>query len=186
MKKRIIAILFIIILIPGLCFSGMAENYKRVIARKRVASVSAGVVGSINHPTTRTLFNNTIYETTYTATAGEVRYGHIYMSTGNSVTICLILSDASGLNIANASGTAPAGSGWLNLDAGSPVVLTATNYILGVSGSSGNAVCGTWAGPDNTRAEAYTTCSMNIDPGSSATATQDLTIVWNNSSGDPE
>ena len=130
-----------------------------------------------------------LYWTPYTSTtAGNVRYGHIWLVDGNSRETCVSLHSADGTKLLSASDTMTDDTeGWVVFDMGESYELAAaTSYLLTIDRSGGDIYVGrTTEGPDVVYANVETySCgqAITLPPGLTPSSAYSLTIVFDNTS----
>jgi hypothetical protein len=132
------------------------------------------------------------YSPTTPTTPGNVRHGHLYVEDSDGNTFAIRLYDSSGNALLCCTGTrADDSPGWINCDAGSPYeLIDSTTYWIASQGAGRFETDGT----SGVYLSYYNTgwdgggCPAPTDPISHTGDTQvnPITIVWNNSSGDPQ
>jgi len=192
--KRLLLFLLITSM-PILAFAApIQDKIRAVIATKSVA-VSDGEIGTTNHASyTGDTAGNSGYFTIFTTTtAGSVRYGHMYVyeATGGEVACLSLQQDLDGGTVHLSNSGAVTGSGtWLNIDMGSSYTIqAATSYRLTVQLTLADAVIKIGATAldsglykrDN--GFAYNCGGAMTDDAD--VVTKNLTIIFNNSAGDP-
>jgi len=184
MKK--VACFLIIILLPVAVFGfGLLQQMGSV-----PASGGDGLIGTATHDGSIQCYTGYNYHDLFTTdTAGNISYGHIYnVSSSTGDTICLTICNASGTALAYGSAVASDNS-WTNVTLNTTVVISAaTTYYLSAQ-SDGITQFGLDAAGDEYYydQDAYD-CDGNIDVPTETTidaTTSDLSIIFNNSSGDP-
>jgi hypothetical protein len=196
--KKLIAILIVCLSF----YSADARNLMVVGGGVPVAGGSNGVIGATSYIGTWALYGAAYYEMEYKTptTAGNVRYGHVYVKDSNGDTLYLRIHTADGSDVLLCcSGTIADGTaGWVNCDAGSSTTLVSeTTYIISVQSVGGGlASVGSSHTADfpqtfqwsNDWASGYDTCpGLDIIIGA-VTSGYDHgfpTIIWNNTAGDP-
>jgi len=150
-----------------------------------------GVIGTTSHTGTFDTISTTSITneaTTTPTTAGEVRYGHVWVEDSNGATaVCVSLNLASdGSVLLYGGGTrADNSAGWVNVDAGSSYTLVAlTEYRLTVSSPYGTTVTLGKGGSANT-SYSGNNCTVTQTWSTGWGFASPITIIWNNTPGDP-
>ena len=194
MKKLIL--IFVALSFFSVCFAGSIQDmHKAVIAGKTNADVD-GEIGITNYAgSSRNIgyVEGYFFGTFTTTTAGNVQYGHIYITDGNSLSLCLSLMSSNGQTIHLSAVSAALSDNtayWVNIDMGSSFTLqAATDYVLAVGvGESGTididqADAGGGIFQDDVDA---VECGVETitTPGTDLSYNYP-TIIFNNSAGDP-
>ena len=176
--------------------AGITDKLKAVIAAKNAGGAPAaeGLIGSSS--TSAAYFvisaNYLIWTPYVTTTAGDVTYGHVYLQGGDDSDACVSIHDSSGnlLGYGDVDIGADNGPHWVNIPLVASVSLSAaTTYWLGVQidvsaniWETGTSALGT---------DYYSTASSyDVPPDDPITKDGDgdpgdMSIIFNNSSGDP-
>ena len=189
MKKLFIA-LFLLAFCVSISGAGVTQDKLKVIAKK---NASAGEIGTIVHDNSFSSYTDNVYHDLFTTTtAGPVNYAHAYVAGLDGNTTCLSIYDSGGNELASCTVADPGtdAAGWVNckLDAEVTLVAATTYYgsIYTAQGGAQNVLYLEVAGAGCWRDSETHTCTDAIgNPEEELQATDDLSIFFNNSAGDP-
>lgn len=156
---------------------------------------TGGSIGCIGHDDTSYRGGDIFSYTVFTATAGPVSYAHIYTNdTVYGIKRTVGVYTTSGSKVFDVSFTCVTGAGWHNVALSSSQTLSSTNYIVGfVHDLSGTTP--RYQDTDHTGSYIWQLVMTHADSLPSSIVTGDavinktnyqLTLVLNNSAGDPE
>lgn len=156
--------------------------------------VDAGAVGELTHGSNRNLSNGYLYGSPIACgDGGQVSYAHIWINTATNASLCINLMNSDGSTIhayASQTGVAESTGQWYNWALNTPytIVLSTTYYCSVIATDSGTLGIGqetTSTGDTNYEDQSGYHCPANAVVGWTDLNTKNMTIYFDNQSGDP-